>query len=86
MSKEMAMKVYVYHDSTGAVRSLVAVSVAERGSPMLAPKPGIFVSEVEGEVEDLKLTPEASDLEAFRKMAKGLRVATPTPRTTLIRK
>ena len=66
--------------------TLVVVNAPEGISPMLTPKPGLFVAEVEGEVEGLKLEPKAADLEALRKVVKNLRVATPVTRCKLVPK
>jgi hypothetical protein len=80
------MKVYVHYDSSGAVHSLVAVNTPEGSSAMLTPRPGLFVAELDGEVEGLKLKPDARELEALRDMVKELRVPTSPPRCTLVRR
>jgi hypothetical protein len=80
------MKVYVHYDYSGAVHSLIAVNAPADRTPMLAPKPGLFVAEVEGEVPGLKPDPDEADLEALRKIAQTLRVATPTPHCKLVSK
>ena len=53
---------------------------------MLAPQPGLFVAEVEGDVPGLKPEPDKSDPEALRKSLQTLRVATPIPRCKLVSK
>jgi hypothetical protein len=54
--------------------------------PMLVPEPGLFVAEVEGEIPGWKHETDPPDLEALRKIAQTLRVATPIPRCKLVRK
>ncbi len=80
------MKIYVHHDSSGAVHSLIVANVPADRIPMLAPGPGLFVAEVEGDVPGLKPELDESDLEALRKIAQTLRVATPIPRCKLVSK
>ena len=80
------MKVYVHYDYSGAIHSLVAVNAPADRTSMLAPGPGLFVAEVEGEVPGLKPDPDESDLVALRKIAQNLRVATPIPRCKLVSK
>jgi hypothetical protein len=80
------MKVYVHYDSSGAIHGLIAVNAPADRIPMLATGPGLFVAEAEGEVPRLKPEPDESDLEALRKIAQTLRVATPIPRCKLVRK
>jgi hypothetical protein len=80
------MKVYVHYDSSGAIHSLIAVNAPADRMPMLVPEPGLFVGEVEGEVPGWKHETDQPDLEALRKIAQTLRVATPIPRCKLVRK
>ena len=79
------MTVYAHYDSSGTIHALVVVNAPEGTSPMLTPKPGLFVAEIEGEVEGLNLNPEAADadLETLRTVIQNLRVATPIPRCRL---
>jgi hypothetical protein len=80
------MKVYVHHDYSGAVHSLIVANAPADRIPMLAPGPGLFVAEVEGDVPGLKPELDESDLEALRKIAQTLRVATPILRCKLVSK
>ena len=80
------MKVYVHYDRFGTIHGLIAVNAPADHSPMLAPGPGLFVAEVEGEIPGLKAEPEVSDLAALRKIAQTLQVATPIPRCKLVSK
>jgi hypothetical protein len=80
------MKVYVHYDGSGAIHGLITVNAPEDRIPMLAPGPGLFVAEVEGEIPGLKNAPDGSDMEALRKIAQTLRVATPNPCCRLVRK
>ncbi len=80
------MKVYVHYDRSGAIHGLIAVNAPADRIPMLTPEPGLFVAEVEGEIPGLKPDPDESDLEALRKIAQTLRVATPIPRCKLVSK
>ena len=80
------MKVFVHYDFSGAVHSLIVANAPADRIPMLTPGPGLFVAEVEGEVPGLKPEPDERDLEALGKIAETLRVATPIPRCTLVRK
>jgi hypothetical protein len=66
------MKVFVHHDTTGDIRSVIAVDAPGRFGLMLTPKPGLLVSEVEG----MKVKPGAVDVEALRKIAQSHKVAT----------
>jgi hypothetical protein len=76
------MKIFAHYDSTGAIQSLVVVNAPEGHGPMLAPKPGLFVAEVEG----LKLKSETPDVETLREIARTHKVASPSPRCTLVKK
>ena len=80
------MKVYVHYDHSGAIHSLISVNAPADRIQTLAPEPGFFVAEVEGEIPGLKPEPGESDLEALRKIAQTLRVATPSPRCKLVSK
>jgi len=80
------MKVYVHYDASGAIHGLVTVNAPADRTAMLAPGPGLFVAEVEGEIPGLKPAPYESDMEALRKIAQTLRVATPNPGCRLVRK
>jgi hypothetical protein len=42
------MKLFVHHDATGAIRSIVTVNAPEQFHAMLTPKAGLLVAEVEG--------------------------------------
>jgi hypothetical protein len=80
------MKAYVHYDYSGAVHSLIVANAPADRIPMLAPGPGLFVAEVEGEIPGLKTEPDERDLEALDKLAETLRVATPIPRCKLVSK
>lgn len=80
------MKVFVHHDSTGAVHSLIVVNAPADRMPMLTPEAGLFVSEVEGEIPGLTAEPDKRDLKAIGRIAETLRVATPIPRCKLVSK
>ena len=80
------MKVYVHYDSSGAIHDLIAVDAPADRIPMLAPKPGLFVAEVEGDFPGLKPNPDEADIESLRKSLQTLRVATPIPRCKLVSK
>ena len=80
------MKVYVHYDGSGAIHSLISVNAPADHFPMLAPEPGLFVAEVEGESLGLKPESGESHMEALRKVAQTLRVATPGPHCKLVGK
>ena len=80
------MKVYVHYDHSGAIHSVISVDAPADRIPMLAPEPGLFVAEVEGESLGLKPESDESHMEALRKVAQTLRVATPGPRCKLVGK
>jgi hypothetical protein len=80
------MKVYAHHDASGAIHGLVVVDAPEERTPMLAPRPGHFVGEIEGRVPGWKHKPGQPGLEALRKVAENLRVDTPIGRCKLVRK
>jgi hypothetical protein len=67
------MKLFVHHDATGAIHSIVTVHAPERVGLMLTPAPGLFVAEIEG----TKVKPGVPDVEELRKIAKTHEVATP---------
>ena len=73
------MKLFVHHDETGAIRSIVTVNAPEQFHAMLTPKAGLLVAEVEG----TEIKPDAS-VEEIRKIAKN-HVVTPK-RVKLTRK
>jgi len=76
------MKLFVHHDTTGTIRSLIIVNAPERVSLMLTPNPGLLVAEVEG----VNVEPGAPDVTALREIGKSHKVETPLPRCTLTRK
>jgi hypothetical protein len=80
------MKVYVHYDSSGAIHGLIAVNAPADRMPILTPKAGLFVAEVEGKVPGWKYETGEPDLKALREIAQTLRVATPIPRCKLVRK
>ena len=81
------MKKYcVHYDSSGAIHRLIAVNAPVDHMPMLVPEPGLFVGEVAGEIPGWKHETDLPDLEALRKIAQTLRVATPIPSCKLVRK
>jgi hypothetical protein len=82
--KEATMKVYVHHDETGTIHSLVFVDAPASAGAMLAPRPGEFVTEVEG-LKD-KLGAGEPDVEALREIAKRHKVSTAVPRSKLAKK
>ena len=71
------MKLFVHHDATGAIRSIVTVNAPKQFHAMLTPKAGLLVAEVEG----TEIKPGACEL---RKIAKA-HVVTPK-RVKLTRK
>jgi hypothetical protein len=78
------MKIYAHHDADGTIRSLVTVNAPERGGMMLAPKPGVFVAEIEGLT--LKLKSDTSDIEALGEIARSHNVSTPLPTCRVAKK
>ena len=60
------MKLFVHHDSKGAIRSIVTVNGPKQFQAMLTPKAGLLVAEVEG----MEIKPRAS-VEELRKIAKA---------------
>ena len=75
------MKVFVHHDATGTIRSIITVDAPSQFNLMLTPKPGLLVSEVEG----VKVKSGATDVKALRKIAETHTVAT-TERRKLAKK
>jgi hypothetical protein len=78
------MKAYVHYDRFGAIHGLITVNAPDDRIPMLAPAPGLFVAEVEGDIPGLKLETGEPDLDAVRKIVQTLQVATPIPRCKLV--
>jgi hypothetical protein len=76
------MKLFVHHDTTGTIRSLIIVNAPEKVSLMLTPNPGLLVAEVEG----VNVNPGAPDVRALREIGKSHKVVTPLPRTKLAKK
>jgi hypothetical protein len=76
------MKIYAHYDTTGAIHSFTIVNAPEGADEMLAPTPGIFVTEVEG----LELQSDIPDVEELRKIAESHIVPTPIPRIRLTKK
>lgn len=70
------MKTFVHYDSSGAIHSLIAVDAPEGVSVALESEPGIFVGEVEG----VKLTSGAIDVETVSEIPENYKVALPTSR------
>jgi hypothetical protein len=66
------MKLFVHHDATGAIRSIVTVNAPKQFQAMLTPKAGLLVAEVEG----TEIKPGDS-VEELRKIAQAHKVATP---------
>jgi hypothetical protein len=66
------MKLFVHHDATGAIRSIVTVNAPSQFNAMLTPKPGLLVAEVEG--TEIKA---GASVEELRKIGKAQRVVTP---------
>jgi hypothetical protein len=66
------MKLFVHHDATGAIRSIVTVNAPSQFRAMLTPKTGLLVAEVEG--TEIKA---GASVEELRKIGKAQRVATP---------
>jgi len=67
------MKLFVHHDATGAIRSMVTVNAPEQFRLMLTPKAGLLVAEVEG----IKIKPGAAGVKELRKFAQAHKVVTP---------
>jgi hypothetical protein len=78
------MAIYAHYDHTGTIRALISVKVPrdKAAGMMMAPKPGLFVAEVEG----LKLKSDPPSREEARALAATHRIATPFPCTKLVRK
>ena len=74
------MKLFVHHDATGVIRSMVTVNAPRQFQAMLTPKAGLLVAEVEG----TEIKPGVS-VEELRKIAQAHKVATPN-RVKLIKK
>jgi hypothetical protein len=68
------MRVFVQYDSSGAIRSLVAMSAQGGIFGRRSIRRGHSVAELEGEIPQMKLHPTARDVEALRKAIKDLRV------------
>ena len=66
------MKLFVHHDATGAIRSMVTINAPSQFNAMLTPKTGLFVAEVEG--TEIKA---GASVEELRKIGKAQRVVTP---------
>ena len=66
------MKLFVHHDATGAIRSIVTVNAPSQFNAMLTPKTGLLVAEVEG--TEIKA---GASVEELRKIGKAQRVVTP---------
>ena len=66
------MKLFVHHDATGAIRSIVTVNAPSQFNAMLTPKTGLLVAEVEG--TEIKAS---ATVEELRKIGKAQRVVTP---------
>ena len=67
------MKLFVHHDATGAIRSIVTVNAPSQFQLlMLTPKTGLLVAEVEG--TEIKA---GASVEELRKIGKAQRVVTP---------
>ena len=67
------MKVFVHHDATGAIRSMITVNAPEPFHLMLTPKAGLLVAEVEG----VKIKAGTESVEELRKVAQAHKVVTP---------
>lgn len=69
------MKTFAHHDDKGNIRALVTVNGEK--TAMLTPKAGQFVTQIDPVKMD---SPEAMDVAAIRKMAKGMKI--PVPRVS----
>jgi hypothetical protein len=67
------MKVFVHHDTSGVIRSMITVNAPEQFHLMLTPKAGLLVAEVEG----IKIKAGAEGVEELRKVAQAHKVVTP---------
>ena len=76
------MRVFANHEADGNIRSLTWFDAPEGISIMLMPRPGEFVSEIEGH----KLTGSAPSEKALRDIARNYKIAEPLPRRTLTKK
>jgi hypothetical protein len=76
------VKILAHYDSAGTIHSLIMVNAPAGASLMPAPKPGLFVAEVEG----LELKSAAPHTAELREIAKTHKVATPPPHCTLAKK
>jgi hypothetical protein len=59
------MRVYAHHDAEGNIRAFIIENATEGVTTMVAPKPGLFVTEIEGLDEKL-----AGDRDRLREIAK----------------
>jgi hypothetical protein len=66
------MKLFVHHDATGAIRSIVTVNAPTQFHAMLTPKAGLLVAEVDS--TEIK---SGASVEELRKIAKDRMVVTP---------
>jgi hypothetical protein len=80
------MKFYVHYDCSGAIHGLITVDAPADRMPMFVPEPGLFLGEVEGDIPGWKHETDQPDMEALRKIAQTLRVATPIPLCKLVTK
>lgn len=81
------MKIFAHYDSTGTIRSLITVNAPEGAIVMLTPKPGQFLTQLEGlNLEGLNLGSDAPDLKALREITKNHKIATPIPHCSLVKK
>jgi hypothetical protein len=70
------MRVFAHYNTSGNVRALITVDAPEGTNLMLTPPPGHLVAEVDAPT----VKPSALDVEALRKLAKGLHITDQLPR------
>lgn len=75
------MKIYAHYDTEGTIHALILINAPDGFGAMVAPEPGLLVAEVEG----LQLKSAAPHVEELRKIAKTYKVATPQPRSKLVK-
>ena len=74
------MKVFVHHDEKGNLRGVVAFDAPQNGGMMLTPRPGHFVTEVEGVTLKSPIDPEE-----LRALATSHSLETKIPRGKLVK-
>lgn len=76
------MKIYAQHDSNGTIRSIITLDGPDGAALMLAQRPGIILSELEGVTFESN-TPTPEEL---RSLAKSHRVAGAAQKRSLEKK